>query len=288
MLGEEVEGLRARGVGGFLVVGAALVAVESVANAHEHVARDLRPRGLDLFNVGHGDRVIGLAEEQNGRNLRLLVAGRRDAAAVIADRRAQSGEIAGGQEGQRAAEAIADDADLAAFRRLGDGRGDVGHEILVLALAAQGGAGLHVGLLVARLVVLLHAIVDRRRDGDVAMRGVEIGGGADVMVDAEDFLNDDDAALGRAGRSGQIGADLDAVPGGQFDMLSHDVSPYCVSVNRWRSSARRAIKSIPASRASGLCGQARLCRVAGAAALSPSPRAERAGRRRLRCARGRA
>ena len=43
---------------------------------------------------------------------------------------------------------------------------------------------------------------------------------ADMVVDAENLLNDHDPALGRTGRVGAIGAQLVAVAGGEREVLT--------------------------------------------------------------------
>jgi hypothetical protein len=45
------------------------------------------------------------------------------------------------------------------------------------------------------------------------------------MIDAENLLNDDDAALGLAGRIGAIGAELEIIRRCQCEMLTQDVPP---------------------------------------------------------------
>ena len=42
------------------------------------------------------------------------------------------------------------------------------------------------------------------------------------MINAEDFLKDDDSALGRSRRIDAIGTELVAVAGSQFEVRSHD------------------------------------------------------------------
>ena len=74
---------------------------------------------------------------------------------------------------------------------------------------------------IAQLDALFGAVIKRRRDSHIAIGGKAVGEGADMLVDAENFLNDDDGALGRAVRIGPVGAEGVAVAGGQFDALSH-------------------------------------------------------------------
>ena len=64
---------------------------------------------------------------------------------------------------------------------------------------------------ISALEIRLLAIEQRRRNGRIAIGGEAIAHRPDVMIDAKDFLNDDDAALGRPARVGAIGAELEAV-----------------------------------------------------------------------------
>jgi len=73
---------------------------------------------------------------------------------------------------------------------------------------------------VAALEALLGAIEQRRRDRRVAFLRQPIADVADVVVDAEDFLNDHDAAFGRSRRISAIGAQLMAVVCGQSEMFT--------------------------------------------------------------------
>src|SRR5262249_47390990 len=73
---------------------------------------------------------------------------------------------------------------------------------------------------VAALEALLAAIEQGRRDRRVAFLGEPVTGGADVMIDAKNLLNDHDSALGRTGGIGAIGAQLVAVAGGEREVLA--------------------------------------------------------------------
>ena len=71
-----------------------------------------------------------------------------------------------------------------------------------------------VGDLVRRIAafeVLALTVEQCRRDRGIAFRGEPVADRADVVIDAEDFLDDYDAAFGGAGRIGAIGAQLKLV-----------------------------------------------------------------------------
>ena len=55
--------------------------------------------------------------------------------------------------------------------------------------------------------------------------GEPVADRADVVIDAENFLDDDHGALRRAGRIGAIGAELELVCGSQRELLTQGVSP---------------------------------------------------------------
>ena len=73
---------------------------------------------------------------------------------------------------------------------------------------------------VAAFEILGLPVEQGRRHGGVAFAREPVADRADVMVDAEDFLNDHDAALGRARGIGAIGAQLELVGGREREMLT--------------------------------------------------------------------
>ena len=95
-----------------------------------------------------------------------------------------------------------------------DGGADVDQDFAVIDLLVGGDRNFEIVLVVAELEAGRHPVVERRREGTVACFGVAIALIADMGVDAEGFLNDDNAAASRAGGRGLIGADLMAVGGG--------------------------------------------------------------------------
>src|SRR5262249_22804205 len=76
-------------------------------------------------------------------------------------------------------------------------------------------------------VAQLHAgpdmVEEARRKGEIALLGELVGHRLDVMVDPEDFLDDHDTALGRAGREGEVGADFAAL-GLKTNIFTHENS----------------------------------------------------------------
>jgi hypothetical protein len=54
-----------------------------------------------------------------------------------------------------------------------------------------------------------------RCHGNIAVGGKAVADCADVLVDAEDLLDDDDAALGRTFRIGAIGPEFVLIGGGE-------------------------------------------------------------------------
>ncbi len=101
----------------------------------------------------------------------------------------------------------------------------VAHHCVPVRLGDEGTRLLDLGRRITRLVVLLRPVEQRRRDRGVAFLGKVVADLADVLVDAENLLNDDDAALRRAGRIGAIGAKLEAVGRGEREMLTQVYLP---------------------------------------------------------------
>ena len=106
-------------------------------------------------------------------------------------------ELGGGKEGYGAAHAETDDGGRTAFLRLVDGGLHVAHHCAPIGI---GDELARVGDFVRRIAALeirLLAIEQSRRYRSIAIGGETIADRADVMIDAKDFLDDDDAALGR-------------------------------------------------------------------------------------------
>src|SRR5215468_12129939 len=148
MLLEESEGALEGLLVAGLVEAGALVAGEAVAGGVDEDL-DIRPGGLDLLDIAHGDAVVLLAEMQHDRHLRLLIRMSGDHPAVIADGGGDVLEARRREEGEGPAPAIADDADLADALQAVDRRLEIQQRVLELHLLAQLAAGLDVGGLVA-------------------------------------------------------------------------------------------------------------------------------------------
>src|SRR6185295_3650771 len=151
VLAEELDGALAGLTRARLVEGAALVAAEAVAGRVD-VHRDLRVLSRDAIPVVLGDRLVGLAEMEHHRALGLLAGGVGHAAAVERRRGGHAVDPRGGQPRDRAAEAVADHADLepGLLQLLHRGLG-VADGVLELQLATHHAAPLDVGGLIAGL-----------------------------------------------------------------------------------------------------------------------------------------
>src|SRR5215469_13054889 len=121
MLAEEIEAAAERQLRRAGIVAAALVAIEAVPSGID-MERDLGMRSAHLLHVGHRDALVGLAEVQHDRHARLLVGMRSDRPAIITDSGGDAAQPRRREISERAAPAIADDADLADLRRLVDRR----------------------------------------------------------------------------------------------------------------------------------------------------------------------
>jgi hypothetical protein len=147
-----------------------------------------------------------------------------DLAAVIADRRGYL-QAAGGQPGQRAAPAVAYHADLSGLPRGLHRGGDVGHHVVPGEHGSQLPPLGHARLVIVQLDARPNPVEQRRGDREITLLGVAVGHRADMVVDPEDLLADDQPAPRPAGRARDIGVQLVAVGGGQLPRLSHGVPP---------------------------------------------------------------
>src|SRR5262249_5996244 len=218
---EELDGALHRLIGARLVIRRALVAVEAVAG-RVHVLSQLRRVLLHLLPVLLGNRCVRLAPVEDHRALRSLRRGFGNAATVIRDRGGDTVDPRRGEPRHGAAEAVADDADLeAGLLGFLDGGAHVLHGVVDGELAAHRAPALDVRLLITRLEAALDAVEQRGRDREVTLLGEAIGHALDVVIDAEDLLNDDQRAPRLARRRGLVGGELVSVFGGQIDHFAH-------------------------------------------------------------------
>ena len=78
---------------------------------------------------------------------------------------------------------------------------------------------------IAAFEVAHEAVEHGRRHRHKPKRGEPVANRADVMIDAENFLHHDQAALRRALRIGAIGTELMLVRGGEFKLLTQGNLP---------------------------------------------------------------
>ena len=132
--------------------------------------------------------------------------------------------VAAADPGHAAAEAEADDADRADILHRVDGGLGVKQHRRPVGIGDELARHRDLFGRIAALEVGFDAIEDRRRDGDIAVAGDTVADRANVVIDAEDFLNHHHRRLGRACRVGAIAAQLKVIRSGQFDILSHGSS----------------------------------------------------------------
>src|SRR5712664_1434295 len=219
----------------------AFVALEAVISVIG-VDVDRRLLRLDRLDVAHRDVRVQLTEMQHGRDFRRLIGHPDDLAAVIADCHREARQIGRRAIGQRSAEAEAGDRDLADLSdRLACGS-DVQHPGLHWWIGDKAPCGLHFFRRIAGFEPRFNAIEQGRRNRDVAERSKTVSDRADVTINAEDFLNDDDSALGRPRWIDTIGIELVAVAGSQFEVRSHGWNPFVLrKIQRAASGCRGGV-----------------------------------------------
>src|SRR5712692_9474330 len=222
ILRQELRSARPRQRGAGLVIAPALIAAEPVPGGHIDVQGQVGLRGPDARVVLGRDGLVRLAEMEEDGTARRLGGGIGHAAAVVADGGPHAVHARGSQPGQGAAQAIADHAHLEALARQRlHGRADVLDHVVHVDLAADAAAELDVLRLVAGLEAALGAVEDGRGQRHVALRGEAVGHLLDVAVDAEDLLDDYEAALGGALGGRPVARELVAVFRCQRDHLAH-------------------------------------------------------------------
>src|SRR3954453_16074610 len=107
MLGKKFQAARPGGIGAGLVVAGALVTMETVLRARIDKNLDLRPLGLDGFDVAQGNASNLFAEVQFGRTFWFVGGKADDYPAVVANCRRQARQFGRGRIGDTAAEAEA-------------------------------------------------------------------------------------------------------------------------------------------------------------------------------------
>ncbi len=119
----------------------------------------------------------------------------------------------GGEPGHGASEAIADNADLLVRRGGGivDSSGNVEDCFIDVEFWEKAHCGLHAGRIVTEFDAGLDAVEERGGDGEESVARPAISDGADVGVDAEDFLKNDEAGDWVAFWMGNIGVERVAV-----------------------------------------------------------------------------
>jgi hypothetical protein len=225
---EKSEGALAGEFGGFGAEGVGIgVAVEGVAGALVDEDLDLGMSGADGFDLVMADVGVVGAEVDHDRAGGFFGGDVADAAGVIGDAAAglhpEIFPAGGGEPGDEAAVAEADDAAVFSGELFGmlEGGGDVKEGEIGLELGVEGEGLLHVVGGVRELEVALDAVEERGRDAEEALGGILVCDGADVGVDAEDLLHDDESGDWLAGGFGHIGREFVTIFGLEFCPLTH-------------------------------------------------------------------
>src|SRR5690606_14702187 len=98
------------------------------------------------------------------------------------------------------------------------------HRVVEAELLHQLTAAGDACLVIVQLDVLVDEVEHGRRHGDEAVLGEAVNDGADMPVQAEDLLYDDQRSLGRNRRIAAVGTDP-AVGGFQTQAATHGVAP---------------------------------------------------------------
>src|SRR6185437_10276451 len=200
------------------VVARPLIAVESVAGALVDVEDPLRVRRLQPVDLGERDALVGRAEVIEHRAPGRLVGLPRIA---VIDDRAGDRQLASRAVGERSAPAVADGADTPRMPDDRDGGREVLQGLLGLQLLHIPPSLVHARAVIAQLYAATDAIEELRCDCGVALCRKAVGHGADVGVDAEDFLNHHDRTPGAGRRGGKVGLELVTVTGHEGREVAH-------------------------------------------------------------------
>ncbi len=147
--------------------------------------------GCDRLHLVERDAGIEFTEVEHRRRHRRAIVHPEHLAAVVADR-CSNREVARGDPGDAAAEAVADHGDRPGLLHVFDGRGDIEHRRVERDRHHQLDAAGPAGVVVVEFDAPLASIEQRRRNRPVPERGVAVDDRADVGVHPEDLLHDHD------------------------------------------------------------------------------------------------
>jgi hypothetical protein len=234
------------------VIARADIAIEGVAGVVPEYL-DFRMRGVESFHVGGGNVRVLAAEMEHDGAAGFFGGVIADAAAVVADCRGGM-EAHGGEPGDGAAKAIADDADFFVCRARGEFQcsSDIKERLLRIEFGYETHRGLHIGSFVAEFDAGADTVEDGGRDDKEAIPRPAIGHGTNVSIHAEDFLDDDQAGDRLARRPGDVGAELVAVGCAERNRFAHGLT------SSGDSSIHRGVEGDQAHRARRMCPKGRL------------------------------
>ena len=202
------------------------VAVKGMTRARIGEDFAFRPLLPNRLHVAHRDAGVFLAEVHLHRAARLVVGEADDLPAVIANRRGEAAEPRRRDEGDGAAHAETDHRDRPAlFFQCVDGGRCIEHQLRPIETRNKLARLGDLGLRVTAFEIGSHSVEHLRRHGSEAGIRKPVAYGADVMIDAEYFLDDDNAPARGPLRIGPIGAELKPVGGSKGNFRSHDILP---------------------------------------------------------------
>jgi len=208
---------------GFGVVAGAHVAIEPVARVFVPMDLDFRMGDVDPVDLFVGDMRVELAEMQLDGGVRGFSGVIADAAGVVADREVGL-ETSCAEPGEETAKAVTDDAGFSAglLSHVSESGVNILETFRQIEPLVDRHALLGFGAVVGKFDITLDAVEQRGSNGEEAIVGVAVGNRSDVLIDAEDLLDDNEASYRFARGAGQIGVELVAVRRGKPYVFAHE------------------------------------------------------------------
>ena len=175
------------------VEGAALIAIEAVIGGID-VYLHLRVRGGEFLHAVDRNHPVAFPEVSEDGAAWFFAARFEQTASVVRHGACKTRQPARTHPGDEATPAIADDADLSGPGQCVARGGDVAQRRFGCGLRLEFATACNVRGRIADVDAFFIAIEQRRRDDTIAIRRVSVADTANMAVDAEYFLRDDESA----------------------------------------------------------------------------------------------